>query len=244
VKARVLLRGLVLIGSLVAVGYAVEVSGLGNLLDTAWIDAQVRGRGAAGELLFVAAGALMTAVGVPRQVVAFLGGYAFGAAFGTLLALVAAVGGCVAAFVYARVMGRSLVASRFPGKIRKVDDFLRDNPFTMTLLIRLLPAGSNLATNLVAGVSSVRAAAFVAGSAVGYVPQTLVFALAGSGVNLEPVTRIGLAAGLFVVSGALGVHLYRRHRHGKSLDDEIEREIADNGEAETGPAPGGDGRPA
>jgi uncharacterized membrane protein YdjX (TVP38/TMEM64 family) len=85
--------------------------------------------------------------------------------------------------------------------------------------------GSNLVTTLVAGVSSARALPFIIGSALGYIPQTVVFALAGSGVNLDPTRRIGLAVLLFVISGVIGVMLYRKYRHGRNITDEVEREL-------------------
>ena len=92
----------------------------------------------------------------------------------------------------------------------------------MTLLIRLLPLGSNLVTNLVAGVSSVWATAFITGSMVGYVPQTVIFALLGSGISLEPELRITLSTVLFVLSGALGYYLYRRYKQDKKLNGDLE----------------------
>lgn len=221
-RTGLLVRGLVLIATLVAVAYGLKMLGLESLLDEGWIDSRVRGHGLAGEALFVAVGALATAVGLPRQVVAFLGGYAFGFAAGTALAVLAMVIGCAAAFTYARLLGRGLVAHRFGARIRRMDAFLADNPFSMTLLVRLLPVGNNLAVNLGAGVSRVPAAAFIAGSALGYVPQAMAFALAGSGVNIDPVFRIGLAAALLAVSGAIGLMLYRTYRRGRTIDDSLD----------------------
>jgi len=171
--------------------------------------------------------ARLTAIGLPRQLVAFLGGYGFGFVWGTALATASAATGCIIAFFYARLMGRDLVKHRFQDRIKHVDDFLHDNPFTMTLLIRFLPLGSNLLTNLAAGVSSVRPLPFIAGSALGYVPQMLIFALAGSGVTLDPVFRISVSAVLFVLSGVIGIHLYRKYRHGKTLDDTLEHDLGD-----------------
>lgn len=223
--ARIWLRGIILITSLVALGYALQISGLGSAIDEGWIDTEIRGRGINGELLFVAVGFLFTGIGLPRQIICFLGGYAFGFGQGTALGLLATTLGCIAAFGYARVLGRDFVAARFPRRVRKIDDFLHDNPLTMTLLIRLLPVGSNLVTNLAAGVSGVRGVPFVAGSAIGYLPQTVIFALIGSGIALEPELRIGVSIVLFVVSGAMGVYLYRKYRHGKSFDDKVEREL-------------------
>lgn len=227
-KLRVFLKGLLLIASLVALGYLIEVTRIGGLLDKTWIDTQVRGQGLAGQALFVAVGALVTAIGLPRQLVSFLAGYAFGLIEGGLLGLLAALLGCMGAFYYARLLGRGLIASRFPQRVRRLDDFIHDNPLSMTLLIRLLPVGSNLITNLAAGVSSVRALPFLAGSALGYVPQTLIFALVGSGINLQPVFRIGMGAALFVASGLVGVYLYHRYRRGHTLDD-VDRKLGEAG---------------
>jgi hypothetical protein len=62
---------------------------------------------------------------------------------------------------------------------------------------------------------------------VGYTPQNAVFALAGSGINLNPVFRIGLATALFIVSALIGVYLYRRFRHGRSFDGAVDRELGE-----------------
>jgi uncharacterized membrane protein YdjX (TVP38/TMEM64 family) len=188
---RVFLKGLVLIVSFVGVAYLFEVTELSSLLDKGWIDREVRGHGISGELLFLGMGALATAVGVPRQAISFLAGYAFDVALGTLLGVLATVGGCVIAFSYSRWFGRGLIAARFPDRVRRIDGFIHDNTFNMTVLMRLLPVGSNLITNLAAGVANVRALPFVLGSALGYIPQTLVFSLVGSGITLDPLFRIG-----------------------------------------------------
>jgi uncharacterized membrane protein YdjX (TVP38/TMEM64 family) len=216
------LRGLALIASFVALGYLVKATGLSGLFDEAWIDAEIRGRGLSGEALFLAVGAVLTALGFPRQAVCFLGGYAFGFDLGTVLSLAASLGGCVLAFLYARLLGRSFVQGRFPDRLRRIDDFLRANPFSMTLLVRLLPVGSNVVTNLAAGVSGVRALPFLAGSLIGYVPQTAIFALLGSGIHFDPMMRIAASVALFVVSGMVGVYLFRRYRKSGALDRDVD----------------------
>jgi uncharacterized membrane protein YdjX (TVP38/TMEM64 family) len=226
-KYRFILRGLLVIATLAALGYLVETTQLASLLDEKWIDREVRGQGLYGDLLFLAIGGLATAIGVPRQLIAFLGGYAYGILTGTLLATLAAGLGCFLAFYYARLAGRSLVAEKYSGRIRKLDDFVQGNPFSMTLLIRLLPVGSNLVTNLVAGVSSVRALPFFAGSLLGYLPQSLVFALVGGGVQVDSTWRIALAVALFIVAGILGTQLYRRFRQGRSFDEQVDTKLGE-----------------
>lgn len=209
---RLALRGLFLIGAFVLVGLLLRAVENGTLLNSDWIDAQVRSQGLAGYFLFLGAGALFTAFGLPRQVVCFLGGYAFGFLVGMALALTATVLGCSIAFLFARFMGRDLVAHRLPKRLRQADGFFASHPFSLILLIRLLPVGSNLATNLVAGLSSAALVPFLAASAIGHLPQTLVFALIGSGINVDPEARISLGIVLFGVSLAIGAYLYNRFR--------------------------------
>ena len=224
-NAGILIRGLALFVSLVLLGVLLKTTEIGNLFNEAWIDNVVRSQGLKGVLIFVAAGWGVTSIGLPRQLVAFLGGYAFGFVYGTGLALAATTLGCITAFLFARIVARDWVAGKISDRIRRIDDFLSDNPFSMTLLIRFLPLGSNFLTNLAAGVSNVSAVPFVAGSALGYIPQMLVFALVGSGIGLDPELRISLSAVLFVLSAIIGVALYRKYRHGKTFDDEVERQL-------------------
>ena len=94
----ILLRGLALFSSLVVVGFVLKSTGLGALFDEAWIDAYVRGRGLSGLAVFICLGLVFTALGLPRQIIGFLAGYAFGFVEGTGLALAATTLGCVAAF--------------------------------------------------------------------------------------------------------------------------------------------------
>ena len=212
-----LCKGLLLVLGLVAATWWLKHGGW--LPDRAWIDTQVRGQGVAGELLFIAAGALFASVGLPRQFVAFLGGYGFGFLSGTLLALTAAVLGCVASFYYGRLIGRCLLRREPPARLKQIATFIHEHTFTTTLLIRLLPAGSNLLVNLAAGVSRVRGTPFFTGSALGYIPQMAIFALIGSGISVDPAFRIGFGLLLFVLSGALGLNLYRKYRAGRGLPD-------------------------
>jgi uncharacterized membrane protein YdjX (TVP38/TMEM64 family) len=225
VKVRTYLPGLVFLATLIVVGYVVEEGLLQQMLSEAWIDEKVRGKGIPGELLYLSVGALVMAVAVPRHIVSFLGGYAFGAGLGTALALLATELACVIVFLYGRYVGRPLVSERIRARVRRIEDFLAANPFSMTLLIRLLPVGNNFATCLAAGVSRVPARPFLLGSLVGYIPQTFVFALAGSGIEMGARLRLVVAAVFFIVSGAIGIWLYRKYRHEKSLGDEVEKAI-------------------
>ena len=217
---KVLLRGLVMIATLALVGYLLEVVGLRSMFDSAWVDHEIRGKGLIGEGLFLLVGALVVALGLPRQAVCFLGGYAFGFSFGTALALLATLLGSVSVFYYARLMGRDFLTRRFPGQAKRLDGMLAGNPLVAALILRLFPLSNGLAVNIGAGVSGVRALPFFVGSLLGYLPQTLIFTLLGGGMQLAPVANTIVSAVLFVVSSALGFWLWRRYRSRHGLPDD------------------------
>ena len=208
-----LARGLLGIGLLLVLGFGLQALRSDAWLDQGWVDTEVLGQGLHGEALFFLAALLFTALGLPRQAVGFFAGYAFGLALGIPLALAASLCGALLAFTVARWLGRDLVRRWFTGRLRGLDAFVGDHPLRTILLIRLLPLGSNLATNLAAGISRMGVGSFAAGSALGFLPQTLVFALIGSGIAVDPHWRIGAGILLFLLSGLLGISLYRRFRH-------------------------------
>ena len=202
--------------SSVAVRPALLLLGLvlaGLALQHLGLDAGIAAAGRRGPLAFVGIAAAACAVGVPRQVVAYSGGLAFGFWPGATLALLAVVLGCVGNFYWARWVARAWAVrwlARRGGRLERLSRFLVANTFAATLTLRLLPVGSNLLLNLLAGVSAVAAGPFLAASALGYVPQTAVFALLGGGVRVSQGVQVALAAVLLALSVALGLALARR----------------------------------
>ncbi len=220
-RARAVAKLLVLAAGLAAAGLLLRA--FGGLLGTEWVDRTIRGQGLWGEGIFLLVGMAATAVGIPRQGVAFLGGYAFGAVMGTGLALLAQLLGCALSFLWARLVGRGWaerrLAGRFGRRLRPLRDLLAASPFDATLALRLLPLGNNLALNLLAGMAGIALLPFLAASAIGYLPQTVVFALLGKGVRVDGAWQLGLSAVLLVGSVAIGFALLRRHRAGRALEE-------------------------
>lgn len=222
-----LAKGLIMLAALGGAVYLSRAIGLGDMLsDTQWFNDHVLGSGPLSVVIFLAVGAAFTAVGLPRQLVGFLGGFAFGAIGGTVLSTLGAGLGCAAAALYARMGGRELVERKLGPRVHKINRFLQHEPFNTALAIRLFPLGSNLITNLAAGVSSIPLMPFVVGSTLGYIPQNFIFALFGAGMNRESATGVALSVGmsivLFVVSGWLGIRVYRRYRRQAGVPDDIE----------------------
>ena len=217
---RLIVRGLLVIVVLSLASYLLE-----DLVDESWIDTYVRGHGVPGELLFLLTGWLLTSIGLSRQLVAFLGGYAFGFLPGVLLVSLAIVAGCITTFYVARYLLCNFLLRHFADRLDKISRFVRANTFSMTLLIRLLPLGNNGVVNIAAGVSGARSVPFFLGSALGYLPQTLIFALVGSGTGVDRFWQVAVAMALFVVAALLGAMLYRKNRHGLSLGSQLDREL-------------------
>lgn len=213
---KALIKGLLLLAMLGLAVYLLRVLGLADTLDKGWIDAHVRSQGMIGVLTYIGLAAFFSALGFPRQLICFLGGYAYGFATGALLGTIGTTLGCAVTILYARLAGREFIKRRFGSRISKIDDFLSRSPFYMALTIRFFPLGSNLVANLAAGVTSIPLVPFIAGSAIGYLPQNIVFALFGSGTNVSSNSQMILAVILFVLSTLLGVRMFKKYRNAES----------------------------
>jgi len=213
---------LVILGGLIMLARALGLES--HLADRQWMLEHVQGQGARGVLFFIGVAALASALGVPRQLPAFLSGLLFGAVGGCLATTLATTLGCALDFTIARTLGRDFVISRFGKRVTKLDAFLKTGPFRTSLAIRLAPVGHNLLTSAAAGVTSIAPLPFFLGSAVGYLPQNFVFALFGAGVNAESSLGRGLtiAASVLLLVGSawLGLSVYRAYkRQGVALDE-------------------------
>ena len=183
--------------------------GEGGLLPTI----AVLRHGVAGRLLFLLAGSLACAVGMPRQAVCFAGGVAYGLLPGIALSSLATLSGCLLCFLWARLAGRDWarrrLAARADGWLARLDRLAAARPFAAVLTLRLLPVGSSLALNLAAGVLALRILPFAAATLLGSLPQTVVFTLLGGGTRIGHGAQILIAAALFAASGAAGLRLLR-----------------------------------
>ena len=209
---KIFIRSLTLIILLIVLGFLLKNAEFGGFIDKDWIDNYAGNNGLKGQLTFLLAATFLLAIGFPRQVISFLAGYGFGLNLGAVLALLACGTGCAIAFFFARFYGREWIKSKFPNRLAKADEFFCANTFVTTLLIRFMPAGSNIVTNLVAGVSGARAFIFILASSIGYIPQTIIFALLGSGFHIDIEFRITLSIILFFASLFLGLFLYRKYK--------------------------------
>jgi uncharacterized membrane protein YdjX (TVP38/TMEM64 family) len=156
--------------------------------------------------------AILTSIGLPRQVAAFSCGYIFGIIYGTLIATLAATIGCMLTLFIAKFFFREKVLDAYPEKLNRLSTFLSTHTFSKAFIIRLLPAGSNFLTNILAGIANIKFIPYVTGTCIGFIPQMLLFSLLGAGVKVGEKQQILLSLCLLVVALVLGYVLYRKEK--------------------------------
>lgn len=183
-----------------------------HIADKDWIASYVSHNGVRGELILLTFGILFTACGGPRQLIAFTFGFTFGSVNGVLLTLLCTVIGAAAAYMVAHFIFKQALLRHFGRRYQRFQAFVSVQPFTKVLVARIFPVGSNLVTNLLSGVASVPFTAFMMASLIGYMPQTLIFALAGSGLGSANQWQLIVSIVLGIISLVLTGHLYRRYK--------------------------------
>ncbi|AFW00923.1 hypothetical protein Gbth_019_079 [Gluconobacter thailandicus F149-1 = NBRC 100600] len=153
------------------------------------------------------------ACGLPRQALCIAAGLAFGVWGGLGLCSLAYMMGAIAAYGWARALSPIKFRQRLHDRLQKnyaaLARTLHRKPFRAVLTLRLMPVGSALLVSMAAGLFELSVPAFALATLLGGLPQNLVFVLVGAGTRIGHVVQLGLAGGLFVVSGALGAMLLR-----------------------------------
>lgn len=110
------------------------------------------------------------------------GGLLFGWQIGAPATLLGATIGATVVFLVARSsLGAGLAARAGPSLVKLQDGF-RANAFNYLLFLRLVPAFPFAAVNLAAALLGMRLSTYVAATALGIVPATFAYSIAGSGL--------------------------------------------------------------
>jgi uncharacterized membrane protein YdjX (TVP38/TMEM64 family) len=148
------------------------------------IDAFVTEHGVLAILTYI--GLYMTAVALSVPGALFLtvaGGFLFGVAVGASAAVIGATIGATLIFLVARsALGEPLLRRAGPRAAKLAQGF-REDAFSYLLFLRLVPAIPFFLVNLVPAFAGVRLAPFVTATALGIIPASFVYALAGTGLD-------------------------------------------------------------
>ncbi|MBY6243787.1 TVP38/TMEM64 family protein [Methylosinus sp. Sm6] len=142
------------------------------------------------------------------------GGFLFGVALGATLTVVGATAGATLLFLIARTAAGDILRKRAGPFLARMADGFRKDAFNYLLFLRLVPVFPFWAVNLASALLGMRLEPFVAATAIGIVPGTLVYTAfgaslgdifdAGADVRLEDVFSPTLIAGLLGL-GALSM---------------------------------------
>jgi uncharacterized membrane protein YdjX (TVP38/TMEM64 family) len=111
------------------------------------------------------------------------GGFLFGAAGGTALTVVGATTGATLVFLFAQRLFGADALDRLGPKARALGEGIRRNAASYLLVLRLVPLFPFFLVNLVPAFVGVRLRTYVLTTALGILPGTAVFSLAGAGLG-------------------------------------------------------------
>ena len=156
--------------------------------------------------------AIATSIGLPRQLAAFVAGINLGAFYGVVIATLATTLGCFITYSIAYFFLNAKITAKYPIKSKVLSDFLNEQTFLKAIALRLLPLGSNFLANIIAGASQVSTKAFIGGSFIGFIPQMIIFSLAGSGMSIGDSNELIASTLLFIIAVVIGIFLVKTHR--------------------------------
>ncbi|MGD1866541.1 MAG: TVP38/TMEM64 family protein [Phormidesmis sp.] len=137
--------------------------------------------GPRGVLCFLCAHIVANAVGVPGTLLVAVGGAVYGLLWGTLLSVVGATLGAIAAFWLARYLLYSWFKQRFARNpfVTKMNGMLCDRALSCVLTIRFSPISPFNVVNFAFGLTPVPTRAYALGTLIGIIPGTLAYTWLG-----------------------------------------------------------------
>ncbi|MFD9129730.1 TVP38/TMEM64 family protein [Kitasatospora sp. NPDC059571] len=150
--------------------------------------------------------ALGTVAFVPKPALNAAAGVLLGVALGLPLAVAGTVLGAAAAFLLGRGLARDALRPLLRGRAAEaVDRRLTEQGFRSVLLLRLIPGVPFQAANYACALSGVRAAPFLGATALGVLPGTAAYVVAGAsaGSPTSPAFLISASAVALLTVGSL-----------------------------------------
>lgn len=183
-----------------------------RLLSSGW---PARTDGAGAVLLFGLAYGVCTAALVPRPVLNLAAGALFGSAFGLTAAVAGTVLGAGISFTLGRYLGQDALRPLLRGRwLTAADGQLSRHGFRSMLAIRLFPGVPFAAANYCAAVSRMGYVPFLLATALGSVPNTTAYVVAGAQAGSPGSPAFLFSAGFIVLSVLAGAVVAWRKRHG------------------------------
>lgn len=170
--------------------------------------------GAAAVVLFAVAYGLVTVAFVPRPLLNLAAGALFGSQWGVGAALAGTVLGAGVAFGLGRLLGQDALRPLLRGRVLKAADgqFSRHG-FRSMLAVRLFPGVPFWAANYTAAVSRMGYVPFLLATALGSIPNTAAYVVAGARAAAPTSPAFLIALACIAVPALAGVVVAWRKRH-------------------------------
>jgi uncharacterized membrane protein YdjX (TVP38/TMEM64 family) len=131
-------------------------------------------------VLFIALYVAVAGLSLPGATILTLaGGFVFGPVAAALYVNIGATTGATLAFLAARYVLRDWVEQKFGNWLEPLQQGFARNAFSYLLTLRLIPLFPFFVVNLVSGLTRVSVGTYVAATALGIIPGSLVYAYAG-----------------------------------------------------------------
>ncbi|MFD3997725.1 TVP38/TMEM64 family protein [Streptomyces sp. NPDC058548] len=182
-----------------------------RLLSSGW-PRQTDGTGAV--MLFGLAYGVCTAAFVPRPVLNLAAGALFGSAFGLTAAIAGTVLGAGISFTLGRFLGQEALRPMLRGRwLTAADGQLSRHGFRSMLAVRLFPGVPFAAANYCAAVSRMGYVPFLVATALGSVPNTAAYVVAGAQAGEPGSPAFLISAGFIALSAVAAAVVAWRKRH-------------------------------
>ncbi|WP_330456544.1 VTT domain-containing protein [Streptomyces sp. NBC_00820] len=170
--------------------------------------------GAAAAVVFAAAYGLCTVAFVPRPLLNLAAGALFGSPLGLTTALAGTVLGAGLAFGLGRLLGQDALRPLLRGRwLKAADGQLSRHGFRSMLAARLFPGVPFWAANYCAAVSRMRWLPFLLATALGSVPNTAAYAVAGARASAPTSPAFLIAMAAITLPALAGTVVAWRKRH-------------------------------
>ncbi|GHD86600.1 TVP38/TMEM64 family protein [Streptomyces naganishii] len=170
--------------------------------------------GAAAAAVFAVAYGLCTVAFVPRPLLNLAAGALFGSQLGLASALAGTVLGAGVSFGLGRVLGQDALRPLLRGRLlRAADGQLSRHGFRSMLLTRLFPGVPFWAANYCAAVSRMGWPAFLTATALGSVPNTAAYVVAGARASAPTSPAFLIAMAVIAVPALAAAAVAWRKRH-------------------------------
>ncbi|MEU3712113.1 TVP38/TMEM64 family protein [Streptomyces catenulae] len=169
--------------------------------------------GPGGLVVYAVAYGVCTTAFVPRPFLNLAAGAVFGSSSGSVTALAGTVLGAGFAFGLGRWLGQDALRRMLRARwLTAADRQLSEHGFRSMLVVRLLPGLPFWGTNYCAAVSRMRWSSFLLATAVGSVPNTVAYTVAGARATAPTSPAFLLAMAFIAVSGLVAAGFAWRKR--------------------------------